>query len=106
MFSKWSVVSILLVAALSSVAIAAPKPVPQPWLRQGPARNLPHPRSLATSMPNMTHIPKCHLVAGLRTDRSGTIFTDTSGTTIARTDRMTGKLVWLDKKPTQSAHSR
>ena len=100
-------VSISLAAtALCGAAIAAPKPAPQSWLRQGPLRNLPHPRNVAAVMPNMTHIPPCHLVAGLRTDRSGVGFTDTTGKTIARTDRMTGKLVWFDKKPGQSAPAR
>lgn len=106
MFSNSFVASVLLAAALPSAVIAAPKPVPQTWLRQGPVRNLPHPRNVAAVMPNMTHIPPCHLVAGLRTDRSGVGFTDTIGKTIARTDRMTGKMVWFDKKPGQSVPSR
>ena len=106
MFSRWSAVSVLFAVALPSAVIAAPKSVPQSWLRQGPVRNLPHPRNVAAVMPDMAHIPPCHLVAGLRTGRFGVGFTDTSGKTIARTDRMTGKLVWFDKKPGQSAPSR
>ena len=107
MLNKWSLISVSLAAvALCNVVIAAPKPLPQPSLRQGPVRNLPRTHSLMNSMPNMTQIPKSHIVAGLRTDRSGTAFTDSSGKTIARTDRMTGRLVWLDDSPTQSTHAR
>ena len=116
MSNKWSALGFSIAAlAFCSPVFAGPKPVAHSQVRRIPAKRIlmPHlrpgygrPGALIAGNPNMTQMPESHLIAGLKTDRSGPIYTDTRGKTIGRMDLRTGKVVWFGRSPRRTAHPR
>lgn len=90
-------------ASVAAIAMAAPKPVPPPMPQPAPAMPPlqpyhPKPDGIQSMMPNMTQMPKSHLIAAFAMTASGRgLVMDTSGKIIGERElAKPSRIIWHD----------
>lgn len=97
------------VASVATITMAAPKPVPPQKPQAVPLMPPlqpyhPKPGGVQSMMPNMTQMPKSHLIAAFAVTASGHgLFLDTSGRVIGESElAKTSRIVWHDSPPAKA----